>query len=55
MKVLRMWKVLYTWVARSPNMEGQRIQKANGAFVQLYPVWRNNNISIRTKLQKTAK
>jgi hypothetical protein len=23
----------------------QRIQKANGAFVQLYPVWRNNNIS----------
>ena len=28
----------------------QRIQKANGAFVQLYPVWRNNNISIRTKL-----
>ena len=22
MKVLRMWKVLYTWVARSPKMEG---------------------------------
>jgi len=22
----------------------QRIQKANGAFVQLYPVWRNNKI-----------
>ena len=29
----------------------QRIQKANGAFVQLYPVWRNNNISITTKLR----
>ena len=29
----------------------QRIQKANGDFVQLYPVWRNNNISIRTKLR----
>jgi hypothetical protein len=27
----------------------QRIQKANGAFVQLHPVWRNNKISIRTK------
>jgi hypothetical protein len=27
----------------------QRIQKENGAFVQLYPVWRNNKISIRTK------
>jgi hypothetical protein len=29
----------------------QRIQKANGVFVQLYPVWRNNKISIRTKLR----
>ena len=29
----------------------QRIQKANGAFVQLYPVWRNNKISTRTKLR----
>ena len=29
----------------------QRIQKANGAFVQLHPVWRNNKISIRTKLR----
>jgi hypothetical protein len=28
----------------------QQIQKANGAFVQLYPVWRNNKISTRTKL-----
>ena len=28
----------------------QRIQKANGAFVQLYPVWTNSRISIRTKL-----
>ena len=28
----------------------QRIQKANGAFVQLYPVWRNSRISTRTKL-----
>ena len=27
------------------------LQKANGAFVQLYPVWRNNNISTRTKLR----
>ena len=29
----------------------QRIQKANCVFVQLYPVWRNNNISIRIKLR----
>ena len=29
----------------------QRIQKANGAFVQLYPVWGNNRISTRTKLR----
>jgi hypothetical protein len=29
----------------------QRIQKANGAFVQLYPVWRNNKMSTRTKLR----
>jgi hypothetical protein len=28
----------------------QRIQKGNGAFVQLYPVWRNSRISTRTKL-----
>jgi len=38
-------------------MEGPRrtwyreLKKANGAFVQLYPVWRNNKISIRTKLR----
>jgi hypothetical protein len=29
----------------------QRIQKANGAFVRLYSVWRNNKISTRTKLR----
>jgi hypothetical protein len=28
-----------------------RIRKANGAFIQLYSVWRNHNISKRTKLQ----
>jgi arabinogalactan endo-1,4-beta-galactosidase len=28
----------------------QRIQKANGAFVQRYPVWKNSRISTRTKL-----
>jgi len=28
----------------------QRIWKANGAFVQLYPVWKNSRISTRTKL-----
>jgi len=26
----------------------QRIRKANAAFVQLYPVWKNNRISVRT-------
>jgi hypothetical protein len=26
------------------------IRKASGAFIQLYPVWRNRNISKRTKL-----
>jgi hypothetical protein len=29
----------------------QRIQKANGVFVQLYPVWKNSRISTRTKLR----
>ena len=29
----------------------QRIQKANGAFVQCYSVWKNSNIAIRTKLR----
>jgi hypothetical protein len=28
-----------------------RIKKANGVFVQLYPVWRNHNISKRVKIQ----
>ena len=28
-----------------------RIKKANGVFVQLYPVWRNNNISKGVKIQ----
>lgn len=28
-----------------------RIGKANGAFVQLYPLWRNRNISLKTKLR----
>ena len=28
-----------------------RIKKANGAFVQLYPVWRNTNILVRTKIR----
>jgi hypothetical protein len=29
----------------------QRIRKANGVFVQLYPVWKNSRISSRTKLR----
>jgi hypothetical protein len=28
----------------------ERILKASGAFVQLYPVWKNSSISTRTKL-----
>jgi len=28
----------------------QHIQKANSAFIQLYPVWKNSTISTRTKL-----
>ena len=28
-----------------------RIKKANGAFVQLKPVWRNHNISKRVKIR----
>jgi hypothetical protein len=28
----------------------QQIRKANGAFVRLYPVWKNSRISTRTKL-----
>jgi hypothetical protein len=30
---------------------GSRIRKAIGSFIQLYPVWRNHNISKRTKLR----
>ena len=29
----------------------QRIRKAKGAFVQLYPVWKNSRISVRAKLR----
>ena len=29
-----------------------RIKKANGVFVQLYPVWRNLNISKEVKIRK---
>jgi len=28
-----------------------RIKKANGVFVQLYPVWRNKNLSKRVKIR----
>ena len=28
-----------------------RVKNANGAFVQLYPLWRSNNISRKTKLR----
>jgi hypothetical protein len=28
-----------------------RIKKANGVFVQLYPIWRNHNISKRVKIR----
>jgi len=30
---------------------GSRIKKANDVFVQLYPVWRNHNISRRVKIR----
>ena len=30
---------------------GSRIKKANGVFVQLYPVWRNDNISQGVKIR----
>jgi hypothetical protein len=36
---------------RTTQDVAQRNQKATGAFVQLYPVCRNNNISIRTKFR----
>jgi hypothetical protein len=29
----------------------QQIRKANGAFVQLYPPWKNSRLSTRTKLR----
>jgi hypothetical protein len=28
-----------------------RIKKANGVFVQLYPIWRNNNLSKGVKIR----
>lgn len=28
-----------------------RIKKANVAFIQLYPIWRNRNLSLRTKIR----
>ena len=30
---------------------GSRIKKANGVFVQLYPVWRNHNITKGVKIR----
>ena len=38
---------------RGATFEGvrRRIKKANGAFVQLYPVWRSKNIVVRTKIR----
>jgi hypothetical protein len=30
---------------------GSRIKKVNGVFVQLYPVWRNHNISKGVKIR----
>ena len=30
---------------------GSRIKKENGVFVQLYPVWRNHNISKWVKIR----
>jgi hypothetical protein len=29
----------------------RRIKKANGVFIQLYPVWRNHNISKGVKMR----
>jgi hypothetical protein len=45
---------LGSMVAKAGGVEQdvlQQIQKANGAFVQLYPVWKNSIISTRTKLR----
>jgi hypothetical protein len=48
----------YVYVRSVVSMNGgteedvaSRIKKANGVFVQLYPVWRNHNISKRVKMQ----
>jgi hypothetical protein len=32
------------------KMLKKRIKKANGTFEQLYPLWKNKNISIKTKI-----
>jgi hypothetical protein len=40
-------------VAKDGGVEqdvSQRIRKVNGAFLQLYPVWKNSRISTTTKL-----
>ena len=48
----------FTYLGSVVNKEGgsledvkSQIKKANGAFVQLYPIWNNMNLSRRTKIQ----
>ena len=48
----------FTYLGSVVNKEGgsledvnSRIKKANGVFVQFYPIWKNNNLSGRTKIR----
>ena len=46
---------VYLWIVVSKNGGKEedvasRIKKANGVFVQLFPVWRNHTISKRVKI-----
>ena len=43
------WKVWYQRTEKEEDV-ASRIKKANGVFVQLYPMWRNHNISKRVKI-----
>ena len=47
----------FTYLGSVVNKEGgsledvkSRIKKANGVFVQLYPMWKNKNLSRKTKI-----
>lgn len=40
----------FPYFGGSDEDDNNRIRKANGTFIQLYPIWRNKYISEKTKV-----